>query len=108
MEYGYFVIPALDCPGERCQQPQNKRLRVQSLEKQPIAIKDVTVNDRPECTDYDKSTGPFGGIMAMIAAPVSIKGKTMSFGDVGYVLSLCDPLKIQIVTERGESIYNFE
>jgi hypothetical protein len=49
VEYGYFMIPALDCPGGRCQQPQAKRLKVQSLDEQPVSVKDVIVNDRPEC-----------------------------------------------------------
>ena len=27
VEYGYFMIPALDCPGGRCQQPTAQRLK---------------------------------------------------------------------------------
>jgi hypothetical protein len=91
VEYGYFMIPALDCPGGRCQQPQAQRLKVQSLDEQPIAISDVTVNERPDCILVNGS-----------------KNTTMSFGDVSYVISLCDPLRVRIVTDRGESTYHFE
>jgi hypothetical protein len=91
VEYGYFMIPALDCPGGRCQQPQAQRLKVQSLGEQPIAVKDVTVNDRPECI--------------LINFP---KDTTMKFGDVSYVVSVCDPLRVRIVTDKGESTYHFE
>jgi hypothetical protein len=91
VEYGYFMIPALDCPGGRCQQPQAKRLKVQSLDEQPVSVKDVIVNDRPEC------------ILAN-----GKKNSTMKFGDVGYILSLCEPLRVRVVTQKGESTYNFE
>ena len=32
----------------------------------------------------------------------------MNFGDVSYVISLCDPLRVRIVTDRGESTYHLE
>jgi hypothetical protein len=85
------MIPALDCPGGRCQQPQAQRLKVQSLDEQPIAIKDVTVNDRPDCI--------------LVNGP---KDTTMKFGDVSYVLSVCDPVRVRIVTDKGDSTYHFE
>src|SRR5580692_8830448 len=31
VEYGYFMIPAVYCPGGRCQRPKAQRLKVQSL-----------------------------------------------------------------------------
>jgi hypothetical protein len=49
VEYGYFMIPAVDCPGGRCQRPKAQRLKVQSLGEEPVAIRDVTVNGRPDC-----------------------------------------------------------
>ncbi len=91
VEYGYFMIPALDCPGGRCQQPQAQRLKVQSLGELPVAIKDVAVNDRPDCI--------------LINGP---KDTTMNFGDVSYVISRCEPVRVRIVTDRGESTYNFD
>jgi hypothetical protein len=91
VEYGYFMIPALDCPGGRCQQPTAQRLKVQSLGEQPVAIRDVTVNGRSDCV--------------LVNGP---KDTTMNFGDVSYVISLCDPLRVRIVTDRGESTYHFE
>jgi hypothetical protein len=91
VEYGYFMIPALDCPGGRCQQPKAQRLKVQSLGEEPVAIRDVTVNGRPDCV--------------LVNGP---KDTTMNFGDVSYVISLCDPLRVRIVTDKGESTYHLE
>ena len=91
VEYGYFMIPALDCPGGRCQQPKAQRLKVQSLGEEPVAVRDVTVNGRPDCV--------------LVNGP---KDTTMNYGDVSYVISLCDPLRVRIVTDRGESTYHFE
>jgi hypothetical protein len=91
VEYGYFMIPALDCPGGRCQQPKAQRLKVQSLGEEPVAIRNVTVNGRPDCV--------------LVNGP---KDTTMNFGDVSYVISLCDPLRVRIVTDKGESTYHFE
>ena len=90
VEYGYFMIPALDCPGGQCQQPKGQRLKVQSLGELPIAIKDVIVNDRPEC---------------ILAAP---KDTTMKFGDVRYAFPVCDPVRVRIVTDKGESAFQFD
>jgi hypothetical protein len=72
VEYGYFMIPALDCLGGRCQQPKAQRLKVQSPGEEPVAIRDVTVNGRPDCVLVNGS-----------------KDTTMNFGDVSYVISLC-------------------
>lgn len=91
VEYGYFMIPAFDCPGGRCQQPQTRRLKVQSLNEQSIPIKGLIVNDRAECTFVD-----------------GLKGAAMKFGDVSYALVLCEPVRVRIVTEQGEQTYNFE
>ena len=43
------MIPAVDCPGGRCQRPKAQRLKVHSLGEEPVAIRDVTVNGRPDC-----------------------------------------------------------
>lgn len=91
VEFGYFMIPSLDCPGGRCQQPEAKRLKVQSLEERPIAVQGVSVNDRSECIFVD-----------------GLKDKVMKFGDVSYVLSLCEPVKVIIATERGAAEYRFD
>jgi hypothetical protein len=91
VEYGYFMIPALDCPGGRCQRPEAKRLKVQSLNEEPISIKDLIVNDRTECI--------------LVNGP---KDSTMKFGDVSYVLSLCEPVRVRILTDRGEKTYEME
>jgi hypothetical protein len=93
VEYGYFLVPSLDCPGGRCEQPHAQRLKVQSLVKGPVAVRDVVVNERPECILNFPTTG--------------LKGVTMEFGDVGYVLSKCEPITVRIETEKGETTYNF-
>jgi hypothetical protein len=36
-----------------------------------------------------------------------LKGVTMEFGDVGYVLSKCEPITVRIETEKGDTTYNF-
>jgi hypothetical protein len=47
VEYGYFMIPALDCPGGRCQQPKAQRLKVQSLGEDPVAVRASPLTDVP-------------------------------------------------------------
>ena len=91
VEYGYFMLPALDCPGGRCQEPQAKRLKVQSLNDEPVSIKDLIVNDRAECI--------------LVNGP---KDSTMKFGDVSYVLTRCEPIRVRILTDRGEKTYEME
>jgi len=107
VEYGYFRVPALDCTGGRCQPPTAKRLKVQSMDREPISINDVVVNDRPECPDPNKM-GAAGLVLALVAPAVGIKGKTMSFGDVGYVLSPCEPVTVRVETDKGESAYHLD
>jgi hypothetical protein len=94
VEYGYFMVPALDCPGGRCQQPQTQRLKVQSLNKGPVAITSTTINGRRDCDA--NLLGLFG-----------LAGFTMNYGEVRYVLTTCEPLELRIVTDKGESTYTF-
>ena len=94
VEYGYFMVPALDCPGGRCQQSQTQRLKVQSLNKEPVATNDATINGQTECmTNF---FGLFG-----------LKGITMKYGEVRYVLTTCEPAEFRILTDKGESTYTF-
>jgi hypothetical protein len=88
--YGYYMVPAFDCPGGHCQQPETKRLKVQSLNEGPVEVKDLVVNDRPECAFW----GP--------------KGSTMKFGDVSYVIVPCEPIRVRIATDKGEVVYDME
>lgn len=49
-----------------------------------------------------------GNILAEAKAQV-IEGQcNLIDRDVSYVISLCDPLRVRIVTDRGESTYHFE
>jgi hypothetical protein len=59
VEYGYFLSPAFDCPGGHCQQPNEKRLKVQSVSEQPILIKDLIVNDRADCVFLQPCEGQY-------------------------------------------------
>jgi hypothetical protein len=89
VEYGYFMTPAFDCPGGHCQQPSEKRLKVQSLSEQPILIKDLIVNDRGDCVFFNLA-----------------KGRTMYLGDVSYVATMCEPIRVRVVTDQGEMTFN--
>jgi len=90
-EYGYFMIPALDCPGGRCQQPQTPRLKIQSLNEEEITVQEVIVNERPECIFVSW-----------------LKNTKLKFGDVGYVLTRCEPVRVRIVTDRGTTSLEFD
>jgi hypothetical protein len=74
-------------------QPQAQRLKVHPLNEGPVAVKDVVVNERPECILNFPTTG--------------LKGVTIEFGDLAYVLSKCEPLTVRIETEKGDATYNF-
>ena len=89
VEYGYFLSPAFDCPGGHCQQPNEKRLKVQSVSEQPILIKDLIVNDRANCVFFNLA-----------------KGRTMYLGDVSYVATMCEPIRVRVVTDQGEMTFN--
>ena len=69
-------------------------MKVQSLNKQSVAVRDVVVNERPECILNFPTKG--------------LKGVTMEFGDVGYVLSKCESVKVRIETEKGDTTYDFD
>ena len=54
-------------------------------------MKGVGVNGRSECIFVD-----------------GLENRVMKFADVSYVLTLCDPLKVVIETERGAAEYRFD
>jgi hypothetical protein len=85
------LIHALDCPGGVCQRPQSQRLKVQSLNDEPTPIKDLVVNDRPGWAFIN-----------------GVKDVTMMLGDVRYVIVRHEPVRVRIVTDRGEKTYNFD
>jgi hypothetical protein len=90
-EFGYFMIPALDCPGGRCQQPKMPRLKIQSLNEEEITVQEVIVNERAECVYVSW-----------------LKDTKVKLGDVGYVLTPCDPVKVRVVTDRGSTTLKFD
>jgi hypothetical protein len=90
-EYGYFIVPAFDCPGGRCQRPQTPRLKIQSLNEEEIIVQEVIVNERAECAFWN-----------------GLKNAKLKFGDVGYVLTPCEPVRVRVVTDRGSTTLEFD
>ena len=101
------------CPTE---QVAVRRLTIQSLNEQPVVVKNVVVNDNEECTanplaklaDALKAEGRDVGMLAQLAAKSAV-ATTMKYGDVANVpLYGCQPIRVRVLTDRGESVYLFE
>jgi hypothetical protein len=119
VQYGDFIEERqIQCGRNLCpmEQVAVKRLKVQSLNKQPIAVKDVIVNDNPRCSanplatlaDALKAEGRDPGLLSIVPPKSSVTG-TMNYGDVANVpLFGCEPLRVRIVTDRGEAVYDLE
>jgi hypothetical protein len=74
-------------------------LDVQSREEKPISVKRVLMNDDPKCVNTDRS---------LFHAGMDVKlGQVLRFplGIAGF--DACEPVKVLISTDRGESVYNF-
>jgi hypothetical protein len=64
-------------------------LTIQSANDYTVELKEVVINEKSECTVKES--------------------KTMTLGDTYEVpLGGCDPIKVRIVTDRGEAVYNFD
>jgi hypothetical protein len=88
------------------------RLTIQSLSEQPLLVKNVIVNDNAECSANPlaklaeglKAEGRDPGLLGSVPATSTVSG-TMKFGKVAAVpLFGCEPVLVQIVTDRGESV----
>lgn len=101
------------CPFERV---PVRRLKVQSLNEQPITITNVVINDNDDC-----STNPIAKIAKALKAEGRDPGllsqlpdqskyvSTLKYGDVANVPTFgCEPVKVRIVTDRGEKTYDLE
>jgi hypothetical protein len=82
--------------------PNNDRyyiLDVQSREDKPLIVKGVVMNDDPKCVNLDGSflnKGAEVKLGQVLRFPLGIPG-----------LGACEPVKVLISTDRGDSVYNF-
>jgi hypothetical protein len=85
------------------------RLKIQSLNEQPIQVQNVIVNDNADCSANPlaklsaalKAEGRHPGLLERIP-PTSSVTATMKYGDVATVpLFGCEPVRVRVVTERG-------
>jgi hypothetical protein len=92
------------------------RLKIQSLNEQPILVKNVIVNDNADCSANPlaklsaalKAEGRDPGLLERVP-PTSSVTATMKYGDVATVpLFGCEPVRVRVITERGERIYEME
>jgi hypothetical protein len=74
-------------------------LNVQSREEKPITIRRVLMNDDPKCVRIE------GAIDYRPDTPVKL-GQVLHFG-LGPAGFACEPVKVIISTDRGESTYLF-
>ncbi|KRR15998.1 hypothetical protein CQ12_29040 [Bradyrhizobium jicamae] len=84
--------------------PNNARydiLNVQSREEKPIIVKSVLMNDDPKCVNLSNAIPKKDG------APM-VLGETQRIGLGLYGVTACNPVKVVISTDRGDSTYRFE
>ena len=75
-------------------------LNVQSREERPIMVKRIVMNDDPKCVSMDASVDYHAD------KPVKL-GEVVHFGMGIHGFNACDPVKVVITTDRGESVYTF-
>lgn len=73
-------------------------LKIISLNDQPITIKDVIVNERKECTP-DSGIQAFATLMA--SQYMNVNNKTIKKGDAYALGVTCEPVDVQIITDKG-------
>lgn len=73
-------------------------LKIVSLNDEPVTIKEVTVNGRKECT-------PDNGLQAlaflMASRFINVSNKTIRKGDAYGIGITCEPVDVEIVTDKG-------
>lgn len=74
-------------------------LNVQSLEEEPIVLKGVVMNGEPRCVSMEAST-------YKPDTPVKL-GEVYRFGLGIHGFNACEPVKVAIMTDRGEATYHF-
>lgn len=75
-------------------------LVIQSRVEMPVAVKGILVNDDPKCLNMDVSTYKVG-------TPLKL-GEVQQFGLGIHGFNACEPVKVVITTDRGESTYRFD
>jgi hypothetical protein len=61
---------------------------IQSKNEYPVLVKEVVVNEKAECSEKPN--------------------RTLTLGDTHSVfLGFCVPIKVRIVTDHGDAVYNF-
>jgi hypothetical protein len=74
-------------------------LNVQSREDKPITVKRVVMNDNPKCVNSD---------MAIQKPDVPMKLGEVSRFPLGiHGFNACQPVKVVVMTDRGEATYQF-
>jgi hypothetical protein len=74
-------------------------LNVQSREEEPIVLKGVVVNGDPKCISMEAST-------YTPETPVKL-GEVYRFALGIHGFNACEPVRVVIVTDRGEATYHF-
>ena len=74
-------------------------LVVQSREEEPVVLKSIVMNDNPKCVSLDMGTYKAG-------TPVKL-GEVYQFGLGIHGFNACEPVRVVITTDRGESTYTF-
>ncbi|UEM16594.1 hypothetical protein J4G43_021700 [Bradyrhizobium barranii subsp. barranii] len=64
-------------------------LDVQSANDDPVLVKTVSINENKDCTENPNKTLALGETITLLA-------------------EFCDPIKVRIVTDRGEVTYHFD
>jgi hypothetical protein len=74
-------------------------LNVQSREEEPVVLKSIVMNDDPKCVNMD-----LGNYKP--DKPVKL-GEVFRFGLGIHGFNACEPVKVVIMTDRGEATYHF-
>ena len=92
------------------------KLAIQSMNNDPVQVQDVVVNENADCSANPLATlgavlqaeGRDPGVLARIPSKRSL-AITMKYGDKATVpLFDCDPIRVRIVTDHGEAVYNLK
>jgi len=74
-------------------------LKIVSLNDESITIEKVVVNGREECTSI---AADFLGLTTLMASQfINVKNKTLNKGDTYGVGVSCEPVDVEIVTDKG-------
>jgi hypothetical protein len=75
-------------------------LVIQSRAEAPVAVKGILVNDDPRCLNVDAGTYKAG-------TPLKL-GEVQQFGLGIHGFNACDPVKVVVTTDHGQSTYRFD